>query len=127
MVVPVLLPSMQIDQRLSSFGMRVIGRRTLQMATAQLTGTSIGLDTWLRAASKASWRGPVDVRRTYPGIDTATFEEKGLTVFPIGNNKFRLIAKIDYEHGIVIVKEVGDAAEYTTQENARNERRSQSD
>jgi mRNA interferase HigB len=51
------------------------------------------------------------VRERYPSVD---FLRKGLAVFDIKGNDYRLVAQIAFNTGVVIVQKVGTHSEYDT-------------
>ena len=55
------------------------------------------LRQWYKVALHASWNSLVDVRAQFPHADPVTVESRAVvTVFNIGGNKYRLIARIEY-------------------------------
>lgn len=67
------------------------------------------LRDWFGNAELAEWKTPIDVKSTFPQTD---FRPGGRAIFDIGGNKFRVVARIDYENGIVRIEEVLDHKEY---------------
>ena len=71
------------------------------------------LRLWYRTATNAKWSGLHDLRRTYSGADgVRTPRGDVLTVFNIGGNKYRLIARIRYEYQLINVRAVMTHKEY---------------
>jgi mRNA interferase HigB len=70
------------------------------------------LRAWHQVANAASWQSLNDVRATYPQADLV----ERLTVFNIGGNKYRLIARIEYGRQEVYIRHVLTHAEYDRQE-----------
>jgi mRNA interferase HigB len=73
------------------------------------------LRLWYRTAVKALWRNLHDFWRTYANANAdAVRNEAGetLTVFNIGGNKYRLIARIRYDRALVNVRHVLTHDEY---------------
>lgn len=68
------------------------------------------LAKWAVAIEAASWKSIVDVRFVYPHAD---FIPTGETIFNIGGNKFRLVARINYVLQAVTVMEVLTHAQYS--------------
>ncbi len=66
------------------------------------------LATWRDVTLKATWKNFDDVRKTFRTADI--FGD--CTIFDIGGNNYRLIAKIDYEAEQVSIKTVMTHAEY---------------
>jgi len=68
---------------------------------------------WYKTVSGAEWRSLQDARLTYPhadGVQTAGGER--LTVFNVGGNKYRLVARIRYDYRLVNVRGVLTHADY---------------
>jgi mRNA interferase HigB len=71
------------------------------------------LRTWYRIALGARWTSLRDVRATYPHADGVRIRSGDtLTVFNIGGNKYRLVARIRYDYQLVNVRHVLTHAEY---------------
>lgn len=61
----------------------------------------------------AGWRSPQDVKRTYAHADSVRARAgETLTVFNLGGNKYRLIARIRYDYQLVNVRAVLTHSEY---------------
>ena len=65
--------------------------------------------SWLAIVAGAEWRNPEDVKAAYP---KASILKGGRVVFNIKGNDFRLIARLQYQAGIVAVRFFGSHAEY---------------
>ena len=89
--------------------MRVIAKRTLREYWEKHSQAEQPLRSWHAIAAKADWSSPSDVKAAYR---TASIIGNHRVVFDIGGNKYRLVARIDYEHRIVFVRFVGTHAEY---------------
>jgi mRNA interferase HigB len=62
---------------------------------------------WYKTTVQAVWRSLHDARRDYPHADAV--QARGgetLTVFNIGGNKYRLIARIRYDYQLVNVRTI---------------------
>ncbi len=64
---------------------------------------------WLAIAAVASWRSPEDVKRSHP---KASILKGGRAVFNIKGNDFRLVAALNYQAGVLVVRFFGAHAEY---------------
>ncbi len=51
---------------------------------------------------KTNYQSFNDLNKTFPGADLV----KNLTVFNIGGNKYRLIAAVHYNTGIVFIRQI---------------------
>jgi mRNA interferase HigB len=68
------------------------------------------LRTWYAMVVEASWAGPTDVKRQFGTAVDLVGDDRA--IFDIGGNKFRVIARVSYRFGRVMVKFVGTHAEY---------------
>ena len=64
---------------------------------------------WLAIATGAQWRTPEDVKASYP---KASILKGGRVVFNIKANDYRLVARIQYQAGVLAVRFFGTHAEY---------------
>jgi mRNA interferase HigB len=88
--------------------MHVISKRPLREFWARIQESEQPLKEWWSNVSKAVWTNPADVKSTYNTVDIY----RSCTVFDIGGNKFRLIAKVEFALRIVFVKHVLTHKEY---------------
>lgn len=66
-------------------------------------------EAWLAIAEAADWQQPFDVKRSHP---KASILKSGRVVFNIKANDYRLIAVVQYQDGIVLIRFFGSHAEY---------------
>jgi mRNA interferase HigB len=66
-------------------------------------------DVWLAIAGGARWRNPEDVKRAHP---KASILKGGRAVFNIKANDFRLVAALNYQAGVLVIRFFGTHAEY---------------
>jgi len=85
----------------SYFAARV-GHKGVRSARAQY-------DAWREIVETSDWKTPSDVKKAHP---RASILKRGRAVFNIKGNDYRLIAVIQYEDGIVIVRFFGSHREY---------------
>jgi mRNA interferase HigB len=64
---------------------------------------------WLDIVARAEWRHPEDVKASYP---KASILKAGRVVFNIKGNDYRLIARVQYEAGVLAIRFFGTHAEY---------------
>ena len=88
--------------------MNVVSKRTLREFWESNKLAEIPLDTWYRIAKKATWQNLVEVRTDFPHADLVG----KCVVFNIGGNKFRLIAKVEFQKQVVFVKFILNHSEY---------------
>lgn len=68
---------------------------------------------WYRTATSATWTSIQQVRQAYSHADAVrTGSGDVLTVFNIGGNKYRLIARIRYDYQLINVRAVLTHREY---------------
>lgn len=67
------------------------------------------LKNWWARARKADWRNPQAIKADYAN---ASFLAGNRVVFDIGGNKYRLIVKFNYAHGIGYIRFVGTHRDY---------------
>ena len=89
--------------------MKVLNRGVLedcQRTHAEIKGR---LAAWLAEAIAATWTSPNDLKARFP---SASLLANNRCVFNIGGNRYRLVAQINYEVGVVLVRWCGTHAEY---------------
>jgi mRNA interferase HigB len=59
----------------------------------------------------ATWGSLVEVKRSFPSVDYAP--ATGVLIFDIGGNKYRLIANVDFDEQIMVIKFVMTHDEYS--------------
>jgi mRNA interferase HigB len=91
--------------------MRVIALRSLREFWQQpgRRDAEQPLRAWFREAERAEWRSPADIKARYV---SASFLNENRVCFNIGGNKYRLIARVLYQHQAVYIRFVGTHAEY---------------
>jgi mRNA interferase HigB len=66
---------------------------------------------WLAIAGQARWRDPEDVKASHP---KASILKAGRVVFNIKGNDYRLVAAVQYQAGVLVIRFFGSHAEYDT-------------
>ena len=89
--------------------MRIIARRTLREFWKLHPRAEQPLKAWFAETSKAAWDRPQTIKAHYR---QASFLADNRVVFNIGGNKFRLVAHVNYEFGLVYIKFVGTHDDY---------------
>ncbi|MFG0285539.1 MAG: type II toxin-antitoxin system HigB family toxin [Phycisphaerales bacterium JB039] len=92
--------------------MRVISLKPLRDFWERHADAEEPLRRWYRVAVGAEWTSLMDVRQTFPSADGVPGGDETLTVFNIGGNKYRLVARIRYDYRLVNVRCVLTHAEY---------------
>ena len=67
------------------------------------------LRTWVKVVKAAQWTDPPAVKRVFGSADIL---RDGRVVFDIGGNKYRLVAWMNYQYGVVYVRFIGTHREY---------------
>ena len=92
---------------------RVISLKPLRTFWEQHPDAEEPLRQWYKIATNAEWGSLLDARQDYPHADGVRTKRFGtLTVFNIGGNKYRLIARIRYEYQLINVRHVMTHSEY---------------
>lgn len=93
--------------------MRVISLKLLREFGDQHPDAERPLREWYKTATAAAWKSLEDLRGTYSHSDgVRTKRGETLTVFNIGGNKYRLIARIRYDYQLVNIRHVLTHKEY---------------
>jgi mRNA interferase HigB len=87
----------------------VISRKKLRQFWAVHPDAEPSLGAWWRVAKTAKWQTIHDAKAAW-GASTDT--ARGLTVFNIGGNKYRLIAYVNYQEQVLLIRHVLTHAEY---------------
>lgn len=78
------------------------GHRGIKAARAQY-------DAWTAIVEKAQWKRPEDVKKSHP---KASIRKGSRVVFNIKGNDYRLIAVVQYAHGVLMVRFFGSHEDY---------------
>lgn len=93
--------------------MRIISERLIREFYAENRESESAFRDWIQVVRRADWRSFSDVRRTFNHVDI----HSNFTIFDVGGNKFRLIAKIEYSKHIAFIKCVLTHAKYDKHRN----------
>lgn len=88
--------------------MRIIKRGALVAFWSRHSDAQPSLESWYRVVRRASWKTPAEMRAVYSNADLVGRR----TVFNIAGNKYRLIARVNYETQRVFVLFILTHAEY---------------
>lgn len=89
--------------------MRVVALRSLREFWRQHPDAERPLRAWHDEVSRATWRSPTDIKRTFR---QASILGSRRVVFNIKGNDYRLVASVAYHTGILFVKFIGTHADY---------------
>jgi mRNA interferase HigB len=89
--------------------MRVISPKATRLFAVRHPAARNPLSDWLKVAKRADWGSFADLRAEFgPKVD----RYRRLFIFDIGGNKYRLIAAIHFNRGVVYIRHVLTHAEY---------------
>ena len=90
--------------------MQVIAKRTLREFWLRHPATEVPLKLWYARAVRARWVRPADLKLQFgTAVD---FVAGNRAIFDVGGNKYRLVVKIDYGVGLILIRFVGVHAAY---------------
>jgi len=84
---------------------QIIAKRTLREFWLRHPAAETPLKLWYARAARARWLRPSDLRAQFGS--TVDFVPGNRAIFDIGGNKYRLIVKIDYSVGLILVRFIG--------------------
>ena len=90
--------------------MRLIGLPKLEDFKRKHSNTRGPLDAWRIDVEAAVWISSQDIKRRYA---TASFLADNRIIFNIKGNAYRLVVRVRYQNGIVLIEWVGTHAEYS--------------
>ena len=88
--------------------MRIISETRLREFWQCYPTAEISMREWIKVVRFADWENFADLRNTFNHADVY----KNCVIFDIGGNKYRVIAKIEYQKHIVFIRFVLTHAEY---------------
>ena len=93
--------------------MQLLGLLKLEDFKRKHADTRGPLDAWRTEVENAAWAGPQDVKQRYA---TASFLADNRIIFNIKGNAYRLVVKVRYQYGVVMIEWIGTHAEYSKQD-----------
>ena len=88
--------------------MRIIKRAALENFWQRHPDAKASLESWYGVVRKTNWKTPAELKQVYPHADLVGRR----TVFNIAGNKYRLIARVNYQSQRVFVLHLLTHAEY---------------
>jgi mRNA interferase HigB len=88
--------------------MLIENRRAVDKFVDKHADSRVPFIEWIEKVEAAQWSSPVDIKSTFNSADYV----KGLVVFNVGGNNFRVVAEVVYKDGVVRIAKVGTHAEY---------------
>lgn len=101
-------------------GMHVITARRLREFWKKYPKAKEPLKVWLRLMKASRFPSPHEVKESFGQTD---FLGDGLAVFDIGGNKYRIVARILYPVGRVLILEVFDHQGYGAWNKAQQQKK----
>ena len=93
--------------------MRIISVKTLRQFWQRHADAEGALRAWYEVTEAVRWRSFMEVRRTFRSADAVKVASGNtVTAFNIGGNKYRLVAAIHYNTGVVYALMVLTHQEY---------------
>ncbi|TXR54508.1 type II toxin-antitoxin system HigB family toxin [Reinekea thalattae] len=92
--------------------MQVLGQDKLEKCIKKHANSKGSLESWLAEAKEAKWLTTHDIKNRYASAD---FRPGNRVIFNIKGNHYRLVVRVRYQNGIVMIEWVGTHAEYDKQ------------
>ncbi len=89
--------------------MRIVGREELRDFAVKHPDCRGWLANWIADVERVRWRSPKDIKDRYV---TSSFLAENVVVLNVRGNEYRLVTRVLYQTGIVIVKWVGKHSDY---------------
>lgn len=97
--------------------MNIIGWEILSRFGLRHANARSAFESWRMVVERSNWKTPQDIKTRYPSVD---FLAGNRAIFNLKGNHYRLVVKIAYNNGSVLVEWVGTHAEYNKQTFNRN-------
>lgn len=89
--------------------MKVLARHKLTDFMQKHAAAKRALEAWYAEAERSSWQTPQDIKDRFSSAD---FLPDNRVIFNIKGNHYRLVVKVRYQKGIIVVEWVGTHADY---------------
>jgi mRNA interferase HigB len=89
--------------------MKLHGRLVLEDLKQNHPDVAKRVDAWCREVEVFTWSSPHEVKSMYRSVD---FPGDNRAIFNIKGNQYRILARIDYRRGIVLVEKAGTHSDY---------------
>jgi mRNA interferase HigB len=112
------MPLIAIAPAMGAFMMvrvRVIARGTLNLFVKNRVdrglqqAVRVQPDAWFAEVQRATWKNSAELKQQYRSASVVSAER---VVFDIKGNEFRLVAAINYDYQVLLVKRLGTHREY---------------
>lgn len=89
--------------------MKLLGKELLNGFKVIYADAQSQIESWEAEIQEADWKTPHHLKARYPKASILGNQQ---VVFDICRNKYRLLVKISYKNGIVLIKKIGTHKEY---------------
>ena len=89
--------------------MKVLGRDKIEKFSRKHSNAKGALNAWFNEAENSDWKTSQDIKNRYGSAD---FLANNKVIFNIKGNHYRLVVKVRYQNGIVVIDWVGTHSEY---------------
>ncbi len=89
--------------------MKVLGRDKLRHFWQTHANAKGALTAWFDEVERSNWQSPQQIKARYRSAD---FLSDNRVIFNIKGNHYRLVVKLRYRNGIVVIEWIGTHAEY---------------
>lgn len=93
--------------------MKVVSRKVIDEFIKKHPDGKSSIESWYYEAVNSSWKSSMDIKKRYA---SASFLAKNHVIFNIKGKSYRLVTKIAYNTGVVLIKWIGTHAEYSKKE-----------
>ena len=90
--------------------MRILGLPLLEEFKQRHADSRGQLNAWQTDIEREHWQTPQDIKRSYRSAD---FLQDNRVIFNIKGNTYRLVVRVRYQNGLVVIEWVGTHAEYS--------------
>jgi mRNA interferase HigB len=90
--------------------MRIFGLLLLEEFKRKHADSHGQLDAWQTEVEQEQWQTPQDIKRRYRSAD---FLADNRVIFNIKGKSYRLVVKVRYQSGIVLIEWVGTYTDYS--------------
>ena len=90
--------------------MRILGLPLLEEFKKKHADSRGQLDAWQVDVERVNWQTSQEIKRRYRSAD---YLPDNRVIFNIKGNTYRLVVKVRYQNGLVVVEWVGTHAEYS--------------
>ena len=91
-----------------SFVMRILGRDVVKAFMERHPNSQSSLKSWAQAIEANHFKHLSELRQTFGSADYV----RPYTIFDISGNKYRLIALVNYQMGMILVQQILTHSEY---------------